>query len=303
MDYKEFFTSLFLWLRQQESRNGGIFTREELSKGFLYKDKTITLVGPTGIWIPKGFEVPVSITTTASGPYEDDFSTDGILNYRYRGTDPEHRDNRALREAFRQRTPLAYFHAIKTGRYTAAYPIQIINDNPDQLFIEAAIDPAFYLQNQTVSGFTDLVKDNENIFGVRQYLTRLTKQRLHQAAFREFVLDAYNRRCTICRLQHPELLDAAHIIPDADEGGEPVVPNGLSLCKIHHSAYDQNIIGITPDYDLRVRTDVLEEIDGPMLEYGLKSVEGQKIILPGRKQDYPDKDRLAKRFEEFKSVG
>ena len=75
-----------------------------------------------------------------------------------------------------------------------------------------------------------------------------------------------------------------------------------ALCKIQHSAYDQNNIGITPDYDLRVRGDVLDEIDGPMLEYGLKMVEGQKVVLPGRKQDHPDRDRLAKRFEEFRKA-
>ncbi|MBN2352090.1 MAG: HNH endonuclease, partial [Spirochaetales bacterium] len=63
--------------------------------------------------------------------------------------------------------------------------------------------------------------------------------------------DAYSRSCTVCRLKHPELLDAAHIIPDAEESGEPVIPNGLALCKIHHSAYDKNIIGITPDYELK----------------------------------------------------
>ncbi|MBN1523594.1 MAG: HNH endonuclease [Spirochaetales bacterium] len=303
MDYDDFFTSLFLWLKQQEASNGGVFERTILAGGFEYKGTIVTLTGPTGIWIPKGFEVPVSITTTKGGPYNDDFSDDGILNYRYRGADPYHRDNRALREAFKRQTPLVYFYAIKKGKYQAVYPVQIISDNPGQLCIEAAIDPALlHKVHKDISLPFDTLGE-ENIFSVRRYLTRTTKVRLHQAAFREYVLDAYNRSCTICRLQHPELLDAAHIIPDAEEGGEPVVPNGLSLCKIHHSAYDQNIIGITPDYDLRVRGDILDEIDGPMLEYGLKAVEGQKIILPNRKQDYPDKDRLAKRFEEFGKVG
>jgi putative restriction endonuclease len=132
LDYKEIFISLFLWLKQEEARNGGVFTREELAAGFLFKGQTITLIGPTGIWIPKGFEVPVSITTTSANPYEDGFTEAGILNYRYRGTNPQHRDNRALREAFHRQTPLVYFHSIKPGKYLAAYPIIIINDNPDR---------------------------------------------------------------------------------------------------------------------------------------------------------------------------
>ncbi len=86
------------------------------------------------------------------------------------------------------------------------------------------------------------------------------------------------------------------------EQGLPIVPNGLSLCKIHHSAYDQNIIGISPDYRLSVREDILEEVDGPMLEYGLKAIEGQLLNLPKKKSNYPNKDNLAFRFEEFRKV-
>jgi len=74
------------------------------------------------------------------------------------------------------------------------------------------------------------------------------------------------------------------------------------LCKIHHSAYDQNIIGISPDYKLSVREDILREVDGPMLEVGLKSIEGQIINLPKKIEDRPDRDLLAMRFEQFKKV-
>jgi hypothetical protein len=35
------------------------------------------------------------------------------------------------------------------------------------------------------------------------------------------------------------LLDAAHIVADKDERfGQPVVPNGIPLSKIHHAAFD-----------------------------------------------------------------
>lgn len=57
--------------------------------------------------------------------------------------------------------------------------------------------------------------------------------------------------CAICTLTKPPLFDASHITPDVDERGLPVVANGLSLCKIHHAAYDQINLGISPDYTLR----------------------------------------------------
>jgi len=99
-----------------------------------------------------------------------------------------------------------------------------------------------------------------------------------------------------------ELLDAAHIIPDHDEGGDPKVTNGLSLCKIHNAVFDRQFIGITPDYEVEVRADILEEEDGPMLRWGLQEMHGKKILLPGRKEDRPDRDLLDKRYQLFKTA-
>lgn len=82
--------------------------------------------------------------------------------------------------------------------------------------------------------------------------------------------------------------------------GDPIIPNGLSLCKIHHAAFDKNILGINPDYYVHVRTDILEETDGPMLKYGFQVLDNQKIILPYRRQDYPDRERLKERYEIFR---
>src|SRR5262249_51947788 len=69
----------------------------------------------------------------------------------------------------------------------------------------------------------------------RRYALRIVKQRLHQASFREAVIAAYNGRCAVSRLPEPLLLDAAHIVMDKDEKlGQPVIPNGVPLSKIHH---------------------------------------------------------------------
>jgi putative restriction endonuclease len=81
------------------------------------------------------------------------------------------------------------------------------------------------------------------------------------------------------------------------------VPNGLSLCKIHHAAFDKNIIGVSPDYKIIVREDILEEIDGPMLKYGLQEMHGQEIFLPKRVEHIPDKERLQLRFDKFLKAG
>jgi hypothetical protein len=43
------------------------------------------------------------------------------------------------------------------------------------------------------------------------------------------------------------LLDADHIVADKDEQlGQPMVPNGIPLSKLHHAAFDAHLIGIDP---------------------------------------------------------
>jgi putative restriction endonuclease len=122
---------------------------------------------------------------------------------------------------------------------------------------------------------------------------------LQQRAFRERVLDAYKSQCAFCRLKHRELLDAAHIIPDNMPESTSTIENGLSLCKLHHSAYDAFIIGVTPDYILQVRPDILEEEDGPVLQHGLKGLHKTKLILPSSKSQWPSREALEWRYRRF----
>ena len=80
-----------------------------------------------------------------------------------------------------------------------------------------------------------------------------SKRGLHQATFRDAVLAAYRGRCAISHLPEPRLLDAAHIVMDADEQlGQPIVSNGLPLTEIHHAAFDAHLIGVGPDYPTHV---------------------------------------------------
>src|SRR5215203_462759 len=76
----------------------------------------------------------------------------------------------------------------------------------------------------------------------------------------------------------------------------PVIVNGLSLSKIHHAAYDANLIGVDPDGAVHVSDRLLSLHDGPMLEQGLKGMKGRRLRPPLRGEDCPDRDRLAIRF-------
>jgi putative restriction endonuclease len=76
------------------------------------------------------------------------------------------------------------------------------------------------------------------------------------------------------------------------------VSNGLALCSIHHRAYDHDLVGVSPDYDLRVSPRLLEDEDGPMLDL-LKPFDRQPIYVPRRAEWKPDRERLASRFDGF----
>ncbi len=68
---------------------------------------------------------------------------------------------------------------------------------------------------------------------------------------------------------------------------------------MHCAAFDQLFVSVTPDDEVRVLPSILEEEDGPMLEHGLKELQGIRIILPSSSQNRPDRERLAKHYEAF----
>lgn len=261
-------------------------------------------MGPQGIFIPKLLgTVPISVTTAPivegkDRPYDDSESSDGLIAYKYRGNDIQHRENVGLRIAMRERIPLIYFFGLVPGSYAAAYPTYIVGDSPESLTFTLAVDEG--ARSELVPGS---VADDEQR-GRRAYVTATVQRRLHQQGFRERVLAAYQSCCSVCRLKHPQLLDAAHILPDSHPDGAPVVPNGLALCKIHHAAFDTFIMGITPDLKIEIRSDILLEQDGPMLKHGLQELHGSSLlVLPRSVAQKPRREFLAERYERFRRVG
>jgi putative restriction endonuclease len=81
----------------------------------------------------------------------------------------------------------------------------------------------------------------------------------------------------------------------------PVVQNGLSLCTIHHRAFDQDLVGVSADYEVHVAARLLDDDDGPMLDV-LKGFHLSPIELPKPKALRPDPIRLAARFERFQEA-
>lgn len=280
--------------------SGGLVSSAQLNEGLTFHGERVPIWNQQkGIFRPAVLRetgAALTVQTSFDSPYDDrlDPGDDRFL-YRYRGTNPDHPDNVALRRAMELRRPILYLVAVEPGRYEPVSPCYVVADSKAQL--------AFYLladaQRDIVAATAE---DPVATAPLKAYTTRLVKQRVHQERFRYLVLTAYSEQCAMCRLRHASLLDAAHILPDRDERGNPEVPNGLALCKIHHTAYDVDILGVAPDFTIHVRRDVLEEHDGPMLRHGLQELQGSKIILPRRVGQRPNRDYLDERFRRFRAA-
>ena len=288
----------FDWLSAQVRQLGDVLPRAVLAEGFQMRGRRVPLIGPQGIFKPAVLaNAPLSITTTTKSPYSDRVGPDGLLGYSYRGTDPDHADNRGLRNAMKHRLPLVYLRSIVPGQYLAAWPVFVVGDNKSALTFRVAVDDIAHA-TPAVSAAAHVADDALDI-GRRVYITASVLVRVHQRSFRERVLRAYHEQCAFCRLRHRELLDAAHIVGDKEELGEPHVRNGMSLCKLHHAAYDALFVTVRPDYRIVVRRDLLTERDGPMLLHGLQGLHEQKIILPSARANRPDGDLLDLRYQSF----
>lgn len=298
----EFREAVFAWIRARQLHTP-FFTREDLSQ-FEYQGKTHRLIGPqTGIWKVTSISDSAIAFATAyvpdggKRPYEDGEGVDGLQRYKWRGTDPNQSDNRALRRSMERRLPMlwlvgiGYVPGTKIQLFDVRLPVYLIGEEPSDHQFVVALE-----QDQKVLPSGEPVEVQEI---VKRYNERIVKARYHQPLFRARVIHAYQERCAICRLPFTELLEAAHIRPDS-QGGSTKISNGMSLCKIHHGAYDANIIGISADYKIHVKESVLATFDGPTLQHSIKEMDGENLRqIPDEASSRPDKELLAERFEKF----
>ncbi len=277
-------------LAERAVRNGGVVTRTELGSFDIGEGQTRRLIdaGGAGIWNPRDLDGTLTIVSSPDGPYNDEEIEGGLLRYDYRaGSDAG--QNTKLRRAMDLGLPLILLRKIKPGVLVPVFPVYVTYDDQSHRQFLVALD-------ESLRFLVDPLHPSEP---ERRYAQRVVRQRLHQPEFRARVIQAYSRRCAVCDLRHPELLDASHIVEDRDEAGLPVVSNGLSLCKIHHTAYDRDLLGISPDRIVHLNRDLLEEIDGPMLRHGLQEMHGREISIPSAQTEHPDPARLELRFQRF----
>lgn len=270
---------------------------DELKHGFNFRGRRIPFLNRAyGIHRAGAQRGPAALSINSSfrpQRYQDEETPDGVL-YAYQDGPIDNHFNLSLRQAHAMQVPLVYLIGTRVGWYRPEYPAWIAEDHPAsrRVLVTFGKMRGPYDEREPVL-ITDEIE--------RRYVVRQVRQRIHQTQFRGAVVPAYLGRCAICRLQEVRLLDAAHIVADADERGVPRVANGLSLCTIHHRAYDQDLIGVSPDRRVHVARQLLEDDDGPMLEL-LKGAHGACIDVPAHRSLQPDPSLLTIRFAHFKTT-
>jgi len=286
-------SSCFASLDVLQAQHGPELPYAALAEGFSFRGRKVPFLNRGyGIYRATVQRGPAALSINsafAQKRYQDEGTPDGVL-YRYQDGPIDNHFNTWLRSAHALGAPLVYFIGTRPNWYRPEYPVFVDADYPAERSVLISFGEMRGPPDEREPvHISDAIE--------RRYKVREVKQRVHQAQFRGAVLTAYRERCTICTLREAQLLDAAHIVADVHELGEPLVSNGLSLCSIHHRAFDHDLVGISPDREVHVSRRLLDD-DGPMLDL-LKGFHGRRIVVPTSRRLQPDRDRLAARFEHF----
>ncbi|WP_136248313.1 HNH endonuclease [Halomonas borealis] len=257
------------------SRAIGIFKPKQMPDGIL-SIKTV---------VPKQGRINI---------YSDGASDDGGFWYSLESGGLAKPANRQLVISYERKDPIIYLMGVAPGRYFPLWPCYIDSIDTSRKMCHISMhDHIGDIQNvaEPTAGYQ--VDDLE-----KHHIIREVKTRVHQAEFRARVMQAYSNRCAMTGLPVPQLLEAAHIIPDNHQASTAEVSNGISLSRLHHRAYDAGLVGIDPDYIIHLNEKLLTTKDGPLLD-SMKQLNGQKISLPHNTGQRPNREALELRYQQF----
>ena len=169
----------------------------------------------------------------------------------------------------------------------------------DQLAYDAEVLIA-QLKNKELEQSVDIGIENLPVGSER---TQEVKRRINQNFFRNTVLSSYENRCCITGINNTKLLHACHIVGWSDDEANRTNPqNGLCLNVLFHKAYDENFLGISPDYEFFISDEFfgtkLKDVDNSTKEF-VRNYNKRKLIMP--KRFLPDRDLLAMHFDIYKA--
>jgi putative restriction endonuclease len=125
------------------------------------------------------------------------------------------------------------------------------------------------------SEWTPSVSDDGTRAGTYETTVRA---RLVDPEFRATVLSRHDRTCPVSGVDHPALLDVAHILSWSDYPDHRAdLSNVLALSKTHHAAFDRELFTIDQDYRICVNPNF--ETQSDVLQRTIIDREGEPISI------------------------
>lgn len=285
-------------VRQQ----GDIVPWSALAEGFEFNGQKILFANRAkGIFKPALLNDGAALSVKSSRPsregrsvkYNDEIVADGLLRYCFRDDGPESADNRLLLEAWKKHLPLIYLNGLADAVYQIFFPVFITQYDPIRKEVQMAWET-----DDNFASKDFLLNDPHHSLGKRTAVNQL-----QHARFRANVLAAYRFSCAFSHLSVGSMLRATSLIDPKNVVGMPAVKNAICMSVFHQTAFDANLIGITPKGEVKTSR-LLHTPQNATLraQLGLVANDGWKITLPKLSHLRPDPDCLNERFKLFQAA-
>ena len=220
---------------------------------------------------------------------------DGMWVYDMRDHDPAHPQNQWLKTAWSEGLPLIYLRGLAPAVYLPQFPVYVTDWDADGGRVRVV------LGLECATG-QDLVEAELLSGALPRYTYRRMRERMLMARFRVALLAAYRGACACSGLARPQLVDAVPIV-QGESGDGLDVTEGLCMSRLHHAAFDANLLGIDPDGRMHVseRLDARAREAGDPFSRQLMSLAGRRIAVPRTPRFHPNRDLLAVRFGQFEA--
>lgn len=203
-----------------------------------------------------------------------------------------------MRDRFNQKSTVSLYSRFSVQKMVAEKKIATYRDANKQSII--SFSPTYlglYLENlesihlisdielQKLVNKSDLLdfENSDGQYDTAEHTFEITHTRpKRDSQFAIKVNDAYDNRCAMCGIQLG-LTEAAHIVPFAHEKSSEDIDNGISLCTLHHRAYDRALIYFDKDFDIHINEIKMKYYEKSGFDSGARKFETlafDKLIVP-----------------------
>jgi putative restriction endonuclease len=203
-----------------------------------------------------------------------------------------------MRDRFNKKQTISLYSRFSVQKDAVTSKISTYRDSKGQSVLSFQPDYlGFYLENLTKIHLLEdielieLVEKSDSLNSENQdgevdfqegHLTITHTRYKRDPRFKTIVYNAYDNRCAMCGIQL-ELIEAAHIVPHSHEKGTDEIGNGISLCALHHTAYDKSLIFFDEEFNIIINEKKMEYLEKMGLDSGFRKFRAlsfDKIQLP-----------------------